>query len=301
MKRRQTRSMTNWSRQNTESSSTPIGSQRTVSQNKRTRDQVVKYKAAEDVSHNRITQCRASLRLSSAQQASTSSERGIGQTTQCPENPHETQSTHNEHQSNWETHGSGWNKKLTSLSTHPCPLIPKIEQKLLWSYRKDTIAAKYSALDACAILHHHHLHEYKMLDYRLHTTQKRNASGEDAQGHGQSLTGVVTHIMEKWAFQLLRHNPDIQVTGTDKIARIDFTDTSCEVCCDSGTFEDQEEAQPITEHYWGKFGKMARKSALHLLPTWHFLYQHELCCLHCCVFVCMQTLMQLHPSKPQKQ
>jgi hypothetical protein len=104
-------------------------------------------------------------------------------------------------------------------------------------------------MDAFAILYHHHLQAHKVLDHRLHATQKRNASGEDTQEHEQYLPEYEPLIMEKWAIQLLQHNPDIQVTGTAEIARTDFTDASCEVCCDPGTFEDLEEGQPTTDLY----------------------------------------------------
>jgi len=37
------------------------------------------------------------------------------------------------------------------------------------------------------------------------------------------------------------------VTSIEEIACKDFIDASCEVCCDPGTFEDQEEGQPTTD------------------------------------------------------
>ena len=129
------------------------------------------------------------------------------------------------------------------------PLDQRDTAQLLWNYRRNDYTSKHTPADAFQLLSHHHLQAQEVVGYRVCTTNKRKPGDSDACGQEQYLTQYEPLIMEKWALPLLRHIPDIKKTTETSIARKDFLDASCEICCDPGTFEDPHDHEPATDLY----------------------------------------------------
>ena len=115
------------------------------------------------------------------------------------------------------------------------------------------MADQYNPADAFQLLYQHHLKARRVTDCRIYTTNKRKAE-EETHDQEQYLTEYEPLIMEKWAIPYSAHI-DYHLDTQRPISREQFTDASCEICCDPSTHEDPHEDKPSTDMYECKIRK----------------------------------------------